>query len=170
MGDFLDLARRRYSVRAYDPRPVSDEEVNLVMEAARLAPTACNRQPFRFLVVRKREMLSKLCSSYRGAWLAQAPCILVAIALPGEAWIRRQDRKNHAEIDLAIAVDHLTLAATDIGLGTCWICAFDAPSVSAILELSGDEVPVALVSLGEPADTAGDKQRKSLSDLVSEVG
>jgi nitroreductase len=156
-------------VRDFSDRKVADADLATVLEAARWAPTACNRQPFRLVIVRQRKRLDRLCKAYRGDWLRTAPCIIVAIALPEEAWVRRPDRKNHAEIDLAIAIDHLTLAAADLGLGTCWICAFDPGAVATMLDLPATEVPVALIPLGHPVGSPpADRPRKPLATLTAE--
>jgi nitroreductase len=122
--EFTEVIKNRYSVRDYKPVPVEEEKLNEVLEAARLAPTACNRQPFQFIVIHTKGKEEDLKRIYRGAWFAKAPVIICACAVPSESWVR-SDGTIYYFIDLAIAVDHLVLAATNLGLGTCWVGAFD---------------------------------------------
>jgi nitroreductase len=165
----IDLMRTRYSVRAFADRAVSRETLLTVLEAARFAPTACNNQPWRMLVVQESATRTALATCYPQAWLATAPVILVCCAEPAKAWCRR-DGKNHADIDVTIAVDHLTLAATEAGLGSCWICAFDAVKVRQLLQMPASLDPVALLPLGYPAPEATPNsrhsQRKPMDELV----
>ena len=165
--DFLELARRRVSVRGYKPDPVTMEQLAGVLEAARLAPTAANRQPWTLLVVRDPKRREALAQAYPRDWLRQAPLILALCVNPEAAW-RRVDAKNYADVDGAIVMDHLTLAAADLGLGTCWIGAFDPAVVRAALELPAGIEPLALTPLGHSADAGRPKQRKPLTDLIRE--
>jgi nitroreductase len=163
--EFAKLIRTRYSVRAYRPDPVPDDMLARVLEAARLAPTAANRQPFRLIVIHtagRREGLRRL---YHREWFGHAPLVIGICVLPGEAWVRR-DGVNYAFVDAAIVMDHLVLAATDAGLGTCWVAAFDPAAAREILSLPQGVEPVAFTPLGYPADAPGAKERKPLADLV----
>jgi len=164
-----DLMRARYSLRSFADRPVSRDTLLSIMETARIAPSACNNQPWRMLVVQDPATRAALAACYPQAWLATAPVIIVCCAEPAKAWCRR-DGKNHGEIDVAIAADHLTLAAAEAGLGTCWICAFDAVKLRKLLPLPTGIEPVALIPLGYPAPDAMPAalhtQRKSLDELV----
>ena len=117
---FLELARKRYSVRAYKPDPVEDEKLQQVLEAARLAPSACNLQPFQFIVIHTRGREAELRRIYSSSWFVQAPIVICACGMPSQSW-RRRDGKNYCDVDVTIAMDHLILAAADLGLGTCWI-------------------------------------------------
>ena len=99
------------------------------------APSAVNFQPWRFRIVTDEAVLKALYSCYKREWLATAPCIIVACVDHNESWHRRADNKDHADIDIAIAVEHLCLAAAEQGLGTCWVCNFDAPQCSEVLGL-----------------------------------
>ena len=114
--DFSDLIRSRYSVRAYKPDPVSDDMLAQVLEAARLAPTAANRQPFRLIVIHTAGRREELRRLYHREWFGLAPLVIGVCAVPGEAWVRR-DGVNYAFVDAAIVMDHLVLAATDRGAG-----------------------------------------------------
>lgn len=163
--EFSDLIRKRYSVRAYESRPVEEEKLQQVLEAARLAPTAANRQPFQILVLTTAGREAELQRIYHRAWFVDAPLILCMCAIPAEGWTR-VDGKGYTDVDAAIAMDHLILAATDLGLGTCWIAAFDPDAAREVLGLPDGVEPVAFTPLGYPADEPRAKERKVLSDLV----
>jgi nitroreductase len=162
---FSELIKTRYSVRAYKPDPVEDEKLEQVLEAARLAPTAANLQPFRFIVIRTKGREAELQRIYHRAWFTQAPVILCVCSIPAEGWVR-VDGKGYTDVDAAIAMDHLILAATDLGLGTCWIAAFDPAAAREVLGLPDGVEPIAFTPLGYPASRPTAKQRKSLADMV----
>lgn len=164
--EFSELVSARYSVRAYRPEPVEDEKLRKVLEAAGLAPTAANRQPIRFVVVQTVGREQELKRIYGAEWFVQAPIVICACAVPSEAWVRKYDGKNHAEIDVAIAMDHLILEATNLGLGTCWICAFDPIAAREVLGLPDEIEPIAFTPLGYAADTPREKVRRELSEVV----
>lgn len=163
--DFLGLVRKRYSCRSYRPDPVSDEVLEQVLEAMRLAPTACNRQPFRAYVLRTAEYREPLRLCYSRDWLVGAPLVIVMVAQLDRAWTHR-DGTNYAIVDATIAFDHLILAAAAEGLGTCWVAAFDTKQLRNLLKLPESAVPVAMTPLGYPADTAPPKERQPLDTLV----
>ncbi|HOT95589.1 MAG TPA: nitroreductase family protein [bacterium] len=167
--EFQQVIQSRYSVRAYKADPVESEKLERVLQAANLAPTACNRQPFQLFVLETRGREAELGRIYSRPWFVQAPLVLAIVALPDEAWSRR-DGANYALVDAAIAFDHLILAATDLGLGTCWIAAFDPQAARAVLQLPESAVPVAFTPLGYPADSPGAKHRKKLTELVRRGG
>jgi len=167
--EFTELIRRRYSVRAYKPDPVEEDKLQQVLEAARLAPTAANRQPFQIIVIHTAGRGAELRRIYSREWFVQAPLVICICGIPAQAWIRR-DGKNYDDVDVAIAMDHLVLAATDLGLGTCWIAAFDPAAAREVLRLPDGVEPMAFTPLGYPADQPGRKERKSLSDLVRYEG
>jgi nitroreductase len=162
---FLELANKRYSVRAYKPDPVEESKLKQVLEAARLAPTAANRQPFQIVVVHTKGREAELQRIYGRPWFTQAPLVICACGIPSQCWVRR-DGKSFLDVDVAIVFDHLTLAATDIGLGTCWIGAFDPAAAREVLGLPNDMEPIAFTPLGYPADQPKPKARKALSELV----
>jgi len=164
--EFTNLIAARYSVRAYKPEPVEDDKLRAVLDAARLAPTACNRQPIRFVVIHTAGRQQELKRVYGAEWFTAAPIVICVCALPSEAWVRKLDSKNHCEIDAAIAMDHLILAATDAGLGTCWICAFDPIAAREVLGLPDGVEPIAFTPLGYAADSPSEKKRKPMEELV----
>ncbi|MCX7985934.1 MAG: nitroreductase family protein [Bacteroidales bacterium] len=152
MSAFLDIAKMRYSSRSYKQTPVEQEKLHIILEAARIAPSAANRQPYIFYVVREEKLREQICSTYHREWLKNAPVIIVCCVNKTEAWTRN-DGKNHGDIDLAIAVDHMTLQAAELGLATCWICNFDTNKCRNILELPENIEPVVLLPIAYPADT-----------------
>jgi nitroreductase len=166
--EYLELIEKRYSVRAYKPTPVEDEKLERVLEAARSAPTAANRQPFRLIVVPTKGREADLRRIYGREWFTQAPVVVAVCAVRGEGWSRR-DGKNYADVDATIAFDHLILAAHDLGLGTCWIAAFDPAAAKEVLGLSEGEEPVAFTPLGYPADEWRPKKRRPLQELVKHL-
>jgi nitroreductase len=161
----FELIAARYSVRAYKPDPVPDALLAQVLEAARLAPTADNRQPFMLIVLRTAGRQTELKRVYNRDWFVGAPLVIAACGLPGQAWVRR-DGKNYMDVDVTIALDHLILAATDLGLGTCWVAAFDPAAAREVLCLPDTAEPIAFTPLGYPADDLRPKERKPLADLV----
>ncbi|MGQ9853560.1 MAG: nitroreductase family protein [Candidatus Oleimicrobiaceae bacterium] len=163
--DFSALVRARYSVRSYQDRAVEEDKLAAVLEAARLAPSAANRQPFALLVIRTKGREAGLRRIYNKPWFTQAPLVTGVCALPGKAW-SRADGTNSAEVDATIAMDHLILAAADLGLGTCWVAAFDPAAAREVLALPEGVEPVAFTPLGYPADEPRGKVRKPLSELV----
>ena len=163
--DFSELVQTRYSVRAYKAEPVSEEQLQAVLDAARLAPTAANRQPFRLIVISVAGREEELKQIYHRDWFVQAPYIICACGVPEENWVR-VDGKNYNDVDVTIAMDHLILAAADLGLGTCWIAAFDPDAARRVLNLPEGVEPIAFTPLGHPADHARTKKRKPLEELV----
>lgn len=162
----LDIMKKRCSVRQFQSRAVEQEKLLRVIEAARVAPSACNRQPWRFVVVENKGLQQKISER----WAARAPVIIVAIGNHEESW-KRGDGKDHCDIDVAIAVDHMTLMAAELGLGTCWVCAFDAAACAKALDLPDTYEAVALLPIGYPAEGADadrhDEMRKPLADIVA---
>lgn len=169
--DFLALAKQRCSVRKYTNQPVSDELLQRVVEAARVAPSAVNFQPWHFVVVRKQPMLDAVKACYHRDWINQAPAIVVCCAVYDKGWKRSADGKDHTDIDVAIAIDHMTLAATSIGLGTCWVCNFDVEKCVALFEWPEHIRPVALLPIGYTEarcdESRHDVQRKKMDEIVS---
>lgn len=163
--EFSELIRARYSVRAYQARPVEEEKVQEVLEAARLAPTANNRQPFQFIVIHPAGREAELRRVYSEEWFLRAPLVICTCAIPDECWVR-MDGKRYVDVDVAIAVDHLILAATVLGLGTCWIADFDPEAAREVLGLPDGVEPVVFTTLGYPADRPRTKRRKPLGELV----
>ncbi len=168
--NFIDLAKNRFSCRSYQEKDVENEKLEQIIEAARIAPSAKNIQPWYFYVVKNdKKMLEKIYGSYKKDWIREAPVVIVCCADKNQAWVRPQDGKNHSNVDASIAIDHITLAATELGLATCWICYFDVEKVRTDLALPEHIEPVALLPLGypkvEPAKEFN-KKRKSIDEIA----
>ncbi len=163
--DFYDVIQRRRSVRAYRKDPVEDEKLERVLNAARVAPSAANRQPVHLYVVRSEALRAKMLEVYGQQWFVDAPVIICACALTSRAWVRG-DGKSYADVDVAIAMDHLILAAEAEGLGTCWIGAFKADKARAALNLPKDQEPVAMTPLGYAAGPPRPTVRKPLDEMI----
>jgi nitroreductase len=164
--EFSELIKKRYSVRAYKPDSVEEEKLQQVLDAARLAPTAANRQPFQLIVIHTAGREAELKLIYGRDWFVQPPLIICACGVPGQGWVRRDDGKSYVDVDVAIAMDHLILEAANLGLGTCWIAAFNPDSAREVLGLPDDVEPIAFTPLGYAADQLGEKKRKPLDELV----
>ena len=161
----FEAIKTRRSVRSYKAEPVPEEKLKKVLEAARLAPSAHNAQEWKFVVVRDVKKRKELAEAALGqSFIAQAPVIIVAVGLDPEH-IMSSEVPAYA-VDLAIAVDHMTLAAVEEGLGTCWIGAFDQDGVKEVLEIPERYKVVALLPLGFPADKPGPKSRKNIKEIV----
>jgi nitroreductase len=163
--DFHELVRVRRSVRGYKPDPIDEGVLHRILSAGRVAPTACNLQPFQLIVVTDAETRGRMKEVYGREWFWQAPVILVGCAEPAKAW-KRRDGFSAAEIDLAIVMDHIILAATEEGLGTCWVCAFDEAKAKEILGVPPEVRVLAMTPLGYPNAEPGPFVRKPLADLV----
>ncbi len=148
----MDAIRTRRSVRSYATDPLSPEVLERMRDALRLAPSACNLQPWHFILVSDAGIRRALAAASNGQnWMADAPLIVVGCALPEEAYQRMGGYGNSADLDVTIALDHLTLAAVAEGLGTCWIGAFDEGRVKALLNVPEEVKVVAMTPLGYPA-------------------
>ena len=147
---FQELAENRRSVRAYKPDAVPEELLQQVLEAGRLAPSACNKQPWRFIVVKSETGRRALGAAYAREWFWKAPLVIAVCILTKEAWVRSYDGKNYAMVDGALAMDHMMLAAAELGLGTCWIGAFDPTAAREILNLPDAVEIVGMTPLGFP--------------------
>ncbi len=164
--EFTDLINKRKSIRGYLSKPVEKEKLTKVLEAARLAPTAKNSQPFKLYIIDTQKNKEKLQKIYHRDWFTEAPYVILICGIEEKSFIRN-DGKNYNEIDIAIVFDHLILAATNEGLGTCWIGAFDAQAAKIELELPDNEEPLVFTPLGYPNDQGREKTRKPLTELTT---
>lgn len=164
--DFFELIEQRYSVRAYKPDPVKEAALQKILEAAQLAPTAANRQPFRLMVIKTEGREEELGRIYGRGWFVDAPLVLCLCGIGAEAWVRSSDGKSYLDVDAAIVMDHVILAAAALGLGTCWIGAFDPDAAREVLNLPAGVEPIVFTPLGYPDAAPRPKRRKELGDLV----
>lgn len=156
----------RFSVRKFKNLPVNDELIIKVLEAGRLAPSACNYQPWYSIVVSEPDNLAKLHEVYPRDWFKTAPTAIIFCADRSLSWKRKNDGKDSAEIDVAIAVDHITLMATNLGLGTCWVCNFNAELCSQLFDLPNHTEPLVILPIGWPDVKAPVKKRKDMDEIV----
>jgi nitroreductase len=168
--DFYELIRNRESIRDYDPnRPLDPTVLTRILEAGRLAPSAANRQPWRFLVITSPEMLEKVRPCYSKSWFQEAPHILVVVGDKNQSWVRDRDGYNSIETDVTIAMDHMILAAEFEGVATCWIAAFNPDVLREALVLKDNELVFSITPLGYPKEgfrKRRSKQRKAFSEIV----
>jgi nitroreductase len=162
---YLELVKQRFSVRSYTPTPVEEDKLQEILEAGRLAPSAANRQPCSLVVVRDERKRRALGEAYPRDWFWSAPVIIVVCVEPARAWVRA-DGKNFANVDGAIMMDHLTLSAASLGLGTCWIGAFEPAKVKRVLALPDGVEPLVMTPLGYSSEPLRVKSRKPSSEVI----
>ena len=152
MAGFLELAKNRYSVRSFDARAVEPEVMAQILEAGRAAPTAHNDQPQRIKVITDAEGLAKvdICTRCRFG----APAVLLICYDKTACWVRPFDSTLSGEVDASIVTTHMMMMAQDLGLGTCWVMYFDAEKTIETFELPENIVPVAMLPLGYPSESA----------------
>ena len=163
--NFLDLVKQRYSCRSYQNKSVEQEKLDYVMDCARLAPSAVNKQPWLFRIVSDDASKAKLQECYDRDWFKTAPMYIICSILHDEEWIR-YDGKHHGNIDIAVAVEHLCLAATEQGLATCWVCNFNVEKCKKNFDIPADEDPTVLIPIGYAADQPTEKKRKPISEII----
>lgn len=170
MNYFLELSQNRFSARKFTDEPVSQADLDYILECVRLAPSACNKQPWKFVIVRSEEAKKKLWRAYDREWFRTAPLYIVCMKDNTTCWTRGYDSKSHGDIDLAIATEHLCLAAAELGLGTCWVCNYDT-NVMRELFTSGKYEAVAIIPLGHIATDCphAEKKRKKLNEIIEEI-
>ena len=155
--EFIDVITKRYSVRGYLDKEVEKEKLDYVLKAATIAPTGVNAQPFKVYVIDTKKYKDELSKIYGAKWFVEAPLVLAVVGIKNKAWTRPWDQKNIADIDATIVMDHMILAAADVGLGTCYIGAFKKYEAQKFLELDENEEVVLFTPLGygnaEPRDT-----------------
>jgi len=163
--DVMEAIEKRRSVRAYQQKPVEEEKLKKILEAARLAPSAKNSQAYKFVVVKDEKLRKKLMEAAANQrFVGEAPIVIVAVALNPE-YVMTCGVPAYA-VDVGIALEHMALVAAEEGLGTCWVGKFYQDQVKSILNIPEKYKAVALLPLGYPADTPGRKYRKTLEELV----
>ncbi len=174
--EFIDVIKARTSVREYGEKQVEDEKINYVLECARLAPSWTNKQCWRFIVIKNKETIEQIGkSSLINRWLRTAPVLLIACADPTDSG--SNNSQAYYMTDVSIALEHIILAATDAGLGTCWVAGFNEEKVKELLEVPKRIRIVALTPLGYPMGKKGiteqitktllkANKRKTLDEIV----
>lgn len=166
--DFLSIAISRYSVRSYTDKKVDSEKLDKILLAAQMAPTAANLQPFKLIVVQNEEGLKKIG---RAVNIFGAPLAIIVCSDHSKAWTRPFDGKSTSDIDAAIITDHMMLEATDLGLGSVWVCYFKPDVIRSEFALPDELEPVNILLIGYAKNTApvlqaADKNRLPLQELV----
>ncbi|MBK5719522.1 nitroreductase family protein [Dysgonomonas sp. Marseille-P4677] len=164
--NFLELTKKRRSIRQFISKEVEKEKLNYILECARFAPSAVNIQPWLFFVVQSDTKKRELQKAYPNRWIDSAPIYIVACADFEQSWKRSYDNKDHADIDLSIAIEHICLAATEQGLGACWVCNFDPSICSQALELQNSIYPVAIIPIGYYNTELKPSNRKAIEKVV----
>jgi len=162
--DFDEVIKNRHSVRKYKPDPVPMEVVMRVLEAARIAPTWANMQGVRYVVITDEEQVKNVADGLGKKWLKNVPMFIAAIS--NEKWSGTRDNLPYFMLDVGICFEHLILAATNEGLGTCWLGAFNEDKLKMMLKVQKANRIVALTPLGYPDDEPGKRDRKALSEIV----
>lgn len=166
---FSALSHERYSCRHYSTDIPARSIVDSILGLATLAPSACNRQPWRMMIVGPDDIAARAAvkASYSREWIGEAPYYVIVCGVPAEAWVRGFDGKNHVDIDVAILTEHICLAATGAGLGTCWVCNFDPAVLGKGIAFEDGVLPVVILPMGYPAETTmPEKKRKELNDII----
>lgn len=168
-SQFLKLAGDRFSCRSFKKTPISEEELASVLEAGRLAPTAQNRQPVHIWVIKSPEGLEKLKQITPYSY--GAPLAILVGCKPEEAWVRKYDGKNGAEIDAAIVATHIMLEAAALHLGSVWVGSFDPVKLAELYPETAGWVPVAILPIGHPASGPGENhgKRKDWWTIISNL-
>lgn len=162
--DFYEVVKNRRSIRNYKSDPVPDAALRRIAEAVALAPSACNRQPYRFVVVRNPRMLDAVRAACPQRLFANAPAVVAAVGDVSSAW-KRPEGSSILDVDIGIAMEHLVLAAKAEGLDSCWVCAYDREKVDAAFHLEAPWSVVALSPLGYAASPAGAIERKKVEEI-----
>jgi nitroreductase len=169
--NFTDLIQSRESVRDYDPdRPLPKETLEKILDAGRMAPSACNYQPWKFIVISSPAMLEKVRRCYQREWFQDAPHILVILGLKNQAWNRSYDGYNSIETDVAIAMTHIILAAENEGVGACWVAAYNPALLREAINPGENQVIFGITPLGYSRPgfrKTSQKKRKSLQEIVN---
>lgn len=166
---FLELAKRRYSVRSYTAQKVETEKLDKILQAAHAAPTAANLQPVHVIAVQGKDGLDKIG---KAANIYGAPLAIIVCADHSRAWVRPFDRKQTADIDASILTDHMMMEATELGLGTVWICYFQPDMIREAFGLPDNLEPINILAVGYSNEEAADPERHSqtripIEELVS---
>ena len=156
----LDIAKKRYSVRNYENRKVEKEKLDKILEIARVAPTAANKQPVHLIVVQDKE---KLESISKAANIFNAPLAIIVCTDHNKAWKRPFDSKKTTDIDASILTDHMMLEATELGLGSVWICLFKPDVLKKEFSLPDNLEPINILAIGYGKDIPADAERHSLT-------
>ena len=166
--DFYEVILKRRSIRSYKSDPIPANSRARIITAVNAAPSACNLQPVTFKLVKNPVLKEALAASCRQDFPAEAPALLAVIVNQSESW-KRGDGFDSADTDMAIAMEHFQLAAAAEGLGSCWICAFDALKAAEVLQVKAPCRVAALAPLGYPAAPPRPFTRKAESQIFEVI-
>ena len=171
--EFYTLIENRETIRVYDSeKEIPREVLNRILNAGRLAPSASNRQPWTFVLVASQSKLEQVRATYQREWFQKAPYIIAVVGDKTKSWVRPKDGYNSIETDLAIAMDHIILAAENEGVGACWVIAFDYEMLAKAIGLKENEVIYSMAAMGYPPvgfQKKGNKKRKPLQEVVRKI-
>ncbi|RLG97765.1 nitroreductase [Candidatus Bathyarchaeota archaeon] len=169
--DLFEVIEKRRSIRSYKPNPIPNEHLKKILEAARLAPSGKNRQPWRFVVVRDAERKERLAeAAMNQMFIAEADVVVVALSDPTVYSSIGGKRRIPYLQDPMIAIEHMVLAATSLGYGTCWIGAFNEGEVKRIINAPEKLAVIALLPIGVPNESPSPRLRKPFEEIFfSEV-
>ena len=162
--DFNEVINKRYSCREYLDKKISEDELNQLLMAANLAPTAVNFQPFKVLVIENEDILNKLKEGTK--YTFNAKTILCVIHNVNESWHRYYDKKDFGTFDSAIVTTHIVLEATNLGLATCIVCSMKEEVIKEILNIGDEYIVDSLITVGYPAESGSHNKRKDLNEIV----
>jgi len=158
--EISEIIKSRRSVRVYEDKPISDDDLNIILESARLAPSAHNDQGYKFVVLKDREKIKEIAKLNTAPFVANAPVVIICVST--------NLNSKYNLIDISIAIDHMVLTAWSLGLGTCWVGAIGAEKeISKVISAPDDAEPVIILPIGYPADREVPKRRKTIEEIIS---
>lgn len=164
----LELVKKRKSVRHFLDKKIDPETLNYIIECARLAPSAVNFQPWHFYIIESEESKSLIHKCYPRRWFSSPtiPVYILACIDKNASWKRDHDEKDHGDIDIAIAVEHICLAAAEVGLGSCWVCHFDPAVCKELFDLPEHLEPAVIIPLGYPEEREGKRTDRRAQEEI----
>ncbi len=170
--NFLEIAQKRKSIRQFSDKEIETEKLDYILESVRLAPSAVNFQPWFFYIIKSDESKALIKKCYDRNWFveAKAPVYILACIDRSQSWKRGYDHKDHGDIDIAIAVEHLCMSAAEQGLGTCWVCHFDPTLCKELFQLPEHLEAAVIIPLGYPEnEEENNPKRKSLEEIFKTI-
>lgn len=167
--DFLSISKKRSSIRDYSSKKIEQEKLDYILEAARLSPSACNFQPWYIVLIESDKGKEMIRATYPREWFNTAPLYLLICSNHQQGWKRASDNKDFTDVDISILTEHLCLAAAEQGLGTCWVCNFDATLCSSSFNLPDSVEPLVILPIGYPTNESlfdVEKKRKPLNEIL----
>lgn len=167
--EYEELIRKRCSIRKFAMRPVEKEKLEKIVEAARIAPSAVDKQPWFFLIISEPDNIKQLATCYKLPWLAKAPSAIILLEDKNVSWKRPSDERDFGDVDLGIAIYAIWLEATNLGLGAACLSFFDPEKIKALYELPDYIEPISIMPIGYPENEElwkNRKPRKEMNDIA----